>query len=67
MPMARAYWFIRAGEGLLGAGDRLAERGGGVVGRLDRGGADQVAQLDLLAGAQPEPRRRLGGGVLRRP
>jgi D-alanyl-D-alanine carboxypeptidase len=52
------------GEFLVRAADRLADGIGAVVRRLDRRRADQKAQLDLLPGPEPEPRRRLAGRVL---
>ncbi len=52
-------------EGAFRPFDRLADRGRGIVGRLDGGGADQVAKRDLLARPQPELRGRFGRRVLR--
>ena len=53
------------GKGRLRPLDRLADGRGRIVGRFDRGGADQVAQGDGLAGSQAKLRRRFSGRVLR--
>ncbi len=52
------------GEGRLRPLDRLADGGRRIVRRLDRGGADQVAQGNGLAGLEAQPRGRLRGRVL---
>ena len=46
-------------------GQRIANRRRRIIGRLHRRRPDQIAQRNLLPGLQPQPRRRLIGGVLR--
>ena len=53
-----------AGELCLGAFDGFAKGGCGIVGRFDRGGADEIAQCNRAARAHAQLAGGLGGGML---